>query len=123
MARPKKPKKPKPPKYTWILSQTGVLCYSDPAGGQQILPLWEADSLSPFHDETLAKATREINAIFNELAEAKPSEDVELSFIEFQDRPFMVWSSYDAISQYDDDEVVIDALGLKKAEADWRKRD
>jgi hypothetical protein len=68
--------------------------------------------LTAFHDQTLATATREINAIVDRVLKSKPSEDVELSFVAFQDRHFLVWSKYDAIGPDDDDEVIAEALGL-----------
>src|SRR5918999_883882 len=112
MARPKRPKpKPKPTGYTWVLDKDGVLCYSG-GSGQTVARLWEADSLSGFHDEELAKATKEINAILERVARSQASEDAELSFIEFQDRHMLVWARYGAVSPYDDDDVIAEALGL-----------
>jgi hypothetical protein len=43
---------------------------------------------------------------------SKPREDVELSFVEFQDRLVLVWATYDAVGPHDDDEVIAEALGL-----------
>src|SRR5262245_46536147 len=111
MARPKP--KPKPPKYDWVSYLEVIICLPSPHGGQTIGRLWEADSLSPFHDKALASATKEINAILRRVEESKPEKDLELSFIAFQDRPFLVWSSYGAVGPYDDDDKIAKALGLK----------
>jgi hypothetical protein len=114
MAKPKKPKpKPKPPKYTWILTPSGVNCFADPNGGQTLLPLWEVDTMSSFHDQTLASATKEINAILARCEASRASDDMVLSFIEFQDRLMLVWARYDVVSSYDEDEEIIKAFGLK----------
>ena len=114
MAKPKKPKpKPKPPKYSWILSPQGLVCFADPLGGQTIGLLWEADTMSSFHDQTLASATKEINAILARCEASRASDDMVLSFIEFQDRLLLVWARYDVVSSYDEDEEIIKAFGLK----------
>ena len=121
-----KPKpKPQPePKYTWLLGpgpNPDIICCHG-LDGQTLCPLWEADTLSSFHDKALAKATKEINAILERVARSKRRDDVELGFIEFQNRLLLVWSTYDAVSAYDDDEVIIKALGLKTSKAVRRKK-
>ena len=116
MAKPKRPRprpRPKPPKYSWILQPSGVICFADPLGGQTIARLWEADTKSSFHDETLASATKEINAILTRCEASRASDDMVLSFIEFQDRLLLVWARYDVVSSYDEDEEIIKAFGLK----------
>ncbi len=119
MAKPKRPKrkpkrpkpKPKPTGYSWIMDKDGVVCFSG-GSGQTVARLWEADSLSKFHDERLAEATKEINAILERVERSKPSDDHELSFVEFQDRHMLVWATYGAVSPYDEDDVIAEALGL-----------
>jgi hypothetical protein len=90
----------------------GVLCFSSPNGGQTLGLLWEPEALSSFHDEELAKATKEINAILKRVERSKPSEAHELSFVEF--RTGSCWSGPRtiAVSPYDDDDVIAEALGL-----------
>lgn len=118
--------KPKPeptPKYTWLLGpspEREIICCRG-LDGQTLCPLWEADTLSSFHDEALAKATKEINAILERVSRSKRRDDVELGFIEFRNRLLLVWSTYDAVSSYDDDEVIIKALGLKTSRPVRRK--
>ena len=113
-ARLQRPKpKPKPTKYSWLLSPKGMICYRSPAGGQHIHELHEAETLTSFHDAELARATKEINKILTTTARNNKDSSRELSFIEFQDRLFLVWATHDAVSPYDDDDVIAEALGLK----------
>ena len=70
--------------------------------------------MSSFHDQTLASATKEINAILARCEASRASDDdVAFSFIEFQDRLLLVWSRYDVVSSHDEDEEIIKALGLR----------
>jgi hypothetical protein len=111
--KPKKPKpKPKPPKYTYVLSPVGVNCHAG-KGGQTVGKLHVAKTLSSFHDAELAQATREINQVLDRVERNNKDPKRELSFIEFQDQPFLVWATYDAVGPEDDDDVIARALGLE----------
>ena len=59
-----------------------------PGGG-----LWETEELTEFHDAALAQATREINAVLERLAKKKPEPTSHLTFILFQNRHFLVWTT------------------------------
>ena len=109
---PRYPPAPKP-KYTWLEKDDNVYCHKSPDGCQILSELWEAASLSRFHDKTLAAATKEINAILRRVQKSKPKPDVTPSFIIFQNRPFLVWASYGGVGPYDDEDVIAKALGLK----------
>ncbi|NPV63685.1 MAG: hypothetical protein HPY61_13860 [Methanotrichaceae archaeon] len=111
-----KPKKPKKDKYSWILSPSGVKCFKDKKGGQDILKLWEAEYQTAWHDSTLARATKEINAILRKIDESNENPKRRLSFIEFRNRLFLVWSEYDVVGPEDDDDEIARALGLPALE-------
>ncbi|NPV63686.1 MAG: hypothetical protein HPY61_13865 [Methanotrichaceae archaeon] len=108
--------KPKPPKYTWILSPQGMLCYSDPLGGQTIGRLWEAEYQTAWHDSTLARATKEINSILRKIDESNENPKRRLSFVEFRNRLLLVWAEYDVVGPEDDDDEIARALGLSALE-------
>jgi hypothetical protein len=90
--------------------------------GQTVYRLWEADTLSSFHDEALATATKEINGILERVARSKRDDSMELGFIEFQNRLFLVWSTYDVVSPHHEDKEIIKALGLRTSEPVKDKR-
>ena len=127
---PTKPKpKPKPtptptPTYSWIMNPQGVTCFTSPAANCTVLTegLWEVETVSPFHDEALQSATKEINTILEEVQKSKPDKDLYLSFVAFQNRPFLVWTRADALTPDNDDTAVAEALGLTKPKRPARKR-
>lgn|SRR5262249_17180892 len=82
-------------------------------GGQSVVGLWEAEELTDFHDADLARATKEINAIFDKIEKNNKNPERTLSLIEFQGRHLMVWANYGAVTPYDDDDTIIKALKLK----------
>jgi hypothetical protein len=101
-------------KYTWILSpEYGVLCYLYDKPERTLTTLWEAAELSAFHDAELAKATKEINAILGALEKNNKKKDRKLSFIEFQNRHFLVWAGYGAVGPFDEERTIVEELKLK----------
>jgi hypothetical protein len=111
---PTKPQpKPPEPKYSWTRTGNKVTCSKNSAGGQTVLKLWEASELSSFHDAELAKATKEINAILAEVEKGNTDRNRTPSFIRFQNRHFMIWSTYDVVGPEDDEATIIKALKLK----------
>jgi hypothetical protein len=79
--------KPPEPKYSGIRKDKMVTCFKG-SGGCTVIKLWEAAELSRFHDEVLAQATKEINAILSTLEKDNKDPDRCPSFIEFQNRHF-----------------------------------
>jgi hypothetical protein len=107
------PRKPKPvQKYSWTRKGDKVHCFKG-SGGQTVCCLWEADELTSFHDAELAQATRQINAILSRLEKDNTNRERTLSFVEFQNRHFLVWASYGVVGPSDDDETIIKSLRLK----------
>lgn len=100
-------------KRNWVLSSGGVACFKDPAGGQTVVSLMEVDETSEFHDDALADATRQINAIIDKLESDNADSERVLSLIEFQNRHLLVWARYGAVGPHDDEATVRKALKLK----------
>lgn len=113
---PKKPQpkpKPKPePKYGFTVKDKIVHCFKSPDGGCTVVGLWEAKP-SEFHDAELARATKEINKILGAVQRNNRDPDRTLSFIEFENRHFLVWSSCGTVGPSDDDKTIIKTLKLK----------
>jgi hypothetical protein len=109
----KRKPKPKPPKYSWIEFPEGVVCYRNPSGFQTLTGLWEAEVLTTFHDAEMAQATKAINAILTRVEKNNKDRERKLSFIEFQNRHFLVWARYGVVGPSDDDATIVKALKLK----------
>ena len=75
--------------------------------------LWEAAELTEFHDAELARATKEINAIYSRLERNNRNRERKLSLIEFQNRHLLVWARYGVVGPEDDEETIKKALKLK----------
>lgn len=109
--------KPKPtPTYSWIMSGNYVYCYRSPWGGQDVAKLWEVEAAAQtadFHDEQLANATKEINAILSKVEKSNSDRTRKLSFIQHGSRYLLVWAKYADASAYDDRETIAKALRLK----------
>ena len=100
-------------KYSWILSTDGVVCYKSPTAYQTVTNLWEVDELTELHDAELAQATKEINAILKGVEKSNKNPDRKLSFIQFQNRHFLVWANYGYVGPDDENKTISGALKLK----------
>ena len=69
--------------------------------------------LTGFHDAELARATKEINAILSEIEKGNKDPERELSFIQFQNRHFLVWAGHGVVGPDDDDETIQKTLRLR----------
>ncbi len=110
------PTGPRPESYTWMMTtdsagKSVVHCYKANRGGQHYDLLWEP-SASDFHDEGLARATKEINAITRRIVKENKDPDRRLAFIEFQSRLMLVWSRYGGVGPEGDLAETAKALGL-----------
>ena len=119
--------RPRPPtkrafKYDPITKK--MHCYKSPNGGCLVTKLWESDEVTSFHDSELARATKEINDIlkncedfmthFDKLHENIKDTARKLSFIEVENRLFLVWTQCgEAIGPNDDPDTIKKALRLK----------
>ncbi|HEY2457809.1 MAG TPA: hypothetical protein VGI13_10940 [Candidatus Acidoferrum sp.] len=101
-------------KYSWILSTDGVVCYKNPTAFQTLTNLWEAGELSTWHDADLAKATKKINTILGDLEKKNKDSKRKLSFVQFQNRHFLVWANYGFVGPDDDDATIEKTLRLKQ---------
>jgi hypothetical protein len=100
-------------KYSWILSTDGVVCYKNPTAYQTLTNLWEAEELTEFHDAELAQATKEINAILSKIEKRNKDTERKLSFVQFQNRHFLVWANYGYVGPDDEEEEIVQTLKLK----------
>ena len=101
-----------PQAYSYLLRNNHCWCAKG-TGHQTVVNLWEADELSTFHDAELASATKQINTIIEKIQKNNKDPKRTLSLIQFQNRHFLVWATYGAITPYDEDDTIIKALKLK----------
>ena len=98
--------------YSWVKKGTKVNCFKG-TGTCHVANLWETEELTAFHDANLAGATKEINAIIEKIQKNNQDSKRTLSFIQFQNRHYLVWSNGGGVTPYDDDATIIKALKLK----------
>ncbi len=98
--------------YSWVKKGTKVNCFKG-TGTCHVATLWETEELTAFHDADLAGATKKINAILEKIQKNNRDSKRALSFIQFQNRHFLVWSTCGGVTPYDEEATIIKALGLK----------
>jgi hypothetical protein len=79
--------------YSWSIIGDYIRCYS--GGNTQFITqdfLVEATELSPFHDEELAGATREINEIFARIEQGNRAGERELAVLLTPLGHFLAWT-------------------------------
>ena len=108
-----KPKPPKPKTYSWTWKDGKINCFVSKEQKCTIIRLWEAAELTSFHDAELAQATKEINAILSKIGKGNKDPERELSFIQFQNRHFLVWTRSGLIGPEDDDKTIRKMLRIK----------
>lgn len=101
--------------YSWFMIGDEVYCHRSPDNLQHIIMLRKSNSKirTRFHDEELAKATNEINAILSRIEKNNTNPDRKLAFIITNKGPYLVWSKYGVVGPHDDENLIEKALGLK----------
>jgi len=111
------PERPKPTEtYQWLCGDQQcdtIDCFKSSWDTQTVTNLWGAKELTGFHDAALANATKRINAILGKIAKGNKDRKRKLSFIQFQNRLFLVWAGYGAVGPDDDEETIMKALRLR----------
>ncbi len=105
--------KPKPKTYDWTSKDGRIICFGSKTSKCTVKDLWEVNELTGFHDAELARATKEINAILSEIEKGNQDPERDLSFIQFKNRHFLVWTRYGAVGPEDDDATIKKTLRLK----------
>ncbi len=103
----------KPRTRDWVIFDGRVICYRSPIDGQSQPAFAVATKLTPFHDNTLAQATKEINAVLIKVQRANKDSKRKLAIIQTHKGPMLAWTEYGAVGPYDEDAEVEQALGLK----------
>lgn len=108
----------RPTTYTYAISGGKCYCYPHKMGGQTLAFLWQPDEPTVHHDRRLMRTTARLNQVLRDLADSPPSAELELSFIEFQNRLFLVWSETlgGALTINDEPYQIGWALGLPNEE-------
>jgi hypothetical protein len=92
--QPRKKPKPKPKTYDWMLTPPGKIdCYESEAKKQTVTSLWDLTGPTEFHTADLARATKTIRGILEDVESADRRRNQRLSFIEFDGRFLLVWAN------------------------------
>ena len=100
----------------WYLSSDGIMhCFKNEADSCRVIvkQLWQAAQLTSWHTEELARATREMQNLINEVAERNKNPNRHLAMLSYDHRPLLAWVQHDGVSADDDVDTVVRALRLK----------
>jgi|SRR5579862_2357134 len=106
--------KPNPKTYSWSEKDGKVHCCTSKESTCTVAGFWEVEELTAFHDVQLQEATREINAILEDLKKRNRDSGRDLSLIQIQDRHFLVWTHPGPVGPDDGDRAIRRMLRLKK---------
>jgi hypothetical protein len=106
-------KEEKPKKYSWSTKDGRVYCCTSETSNCNVSKLWEVAQRTSFHDAELQQATKEINAILDEVRKGRRDDKRELCLIQIKDRHFLVWSEEGLVGPHDDDKAIRKKLRLK----------
>jgi hypothetical protein len=99
--------------YDWTTKDGKVNCFASKTSACTVTGFWETTELTSFHDAELQKATREINGILDELKKDNRDPKRGLSFIQFKNRHFLVWTTPGLVGPDDDNAKIRKMLRLK----------
>ena len=100
-------------KYSWSTKDGKVHCCTSETSTCTVSKFWELRDLTSFHDAQLQQATKEINAILEDLRKRNRDSERDLSFIQIRDRHFLVWAHHGLIGPADDHHTVRRKLRIK----------
>jgi len=99
--------------YSWSVKGGKVHCCTSETSDCTVTEFWEVGELTAFHDAELQQVTKEINAILDGVKKGNKEPKRHASFIQVQDRHFLVWASHDIVGPSDDDKTIRKMLRLK----------
>lgn len=99
--------------YSWTTKDGKVHCCTSETSTCTVSNFWEVGELTSFHDAQLRQATKEINAILEDIKKRNRQPERDLSFIQIKDRHFLVWAHHGLVGPDDDDDTVRKMLRLK----------
>ncbi|SRR6266540_6359298 len=110
-----KPKPPKPSSRAWvfILDEHHIYCYKSSADTQHVCSFVEAKTLTPFHDASLERCTKKLNAIIATLQKGQTDRDRSLALLSTPRGMFLAWTKYGVVGPDDDEAEVEKALGIR----------
>ena len=102
--------------YAWSYDNGKMNCCESKENTCNVAKLWEG-AASAFHDDALQQATKEINAVLEELERGNRDKARELRFVQIHDRHLLAWVYSDLVSSGTDQATVAKMLRLPKAPA------
>lgn len=113
MPEPKDDKKETEKTYAWSFDNGKMNCCESTSNTCNVAKLWEGVT-SPFHDAELRQATREINAILEDLERSNRDAARKLHLVQIHDRHLLAWVHSDLVSSGSDRATVTKMLRLPK---------
>ena len=106
--------RPRPRSRSYLIINDIVHCFPDTDSLCHVSRLAESDVETPSHDKILAKATREINSILDQVRKTNKNKEREMEIIDTPKGLFLVWTLCGvAINPKNDDADIIEVLKLK----------
>ena len=99
-------------KYSWSYKDNKINCCASQTSTCTVTNFWEVAELTAFHDVELQQATKEINAILEDIKKGNKEPQRDLSFIQIKDRHFLAWTN-GIVGPDDDDDIIHKMLRLK----------
>lgn len=112
MPEPKDEKEPEKT-YAWSYDKGKINCCESKQNTCNVAKLWDG-AASAFHDAELKQATKEINAIMEQLERGNRDKSRELRFVQIHDRHLLAWVHSDLVSSGTDQSRVAKMLRLPK---------
>ncbi len=103
-----------PKTYTWTYKDGKINCCTSKESSCTVSKFWEVGELTSFHDAQLQEATREINAILQDVRKRNADSKRELSLIQINDRHLLVWTHPGPVGPSDESAKIRRMLRLKK---------
>ena len=102
--------------YAWSFDNGKMNCCESKDNTCNVAKLWEG-AASAFHDAEIQQATKEINAIIEEVERGNRDKARELRLVQIHDRHLLAWVYSDLVSSGTDQATVAKMLRLPKAPA------
>lgn len=100
-------------KHSWSWKDGKMNCCTSETSTCNVSKLWEVGGAAQFHDATLQRATKEINAILDGVRKRNRDHGRDLNFVQVGDRHLLAWIAKGIVGPDDDEAVVRKALKVK----------
>lgn len=100
-------------KYSWSVKDGKMNCCESETSTCNLSKLWEVATVTAFHDAELEQATKEINAIIENIRGTNRDSSRDLHFVQIEDRHLLAWAHSDLVGPLNRDQTIRKMLRLK----------